>query len=81
MMSGAVPAGEGTPSLTGLLGNEPYAAQTMVYFKPAGSRGQALHQDNYYLRVHPGTCMAAWMWFGASGAMRDSRAPSGRRTF
>jgi len=47
--------------LTGLLGREPYAVQTMVYFKPAGSRGQALHQDNYYLRVQPGTCMAAWM--------------------
>jgi ectoine hydroxylase-related dioxygenase (phytanoyl-CoA dioxygenase family) len=47
--------------LTELLGNEPYAAQTMVYFKPPGSRGQALHQDNYYLRVHPGTCMAAWL--------------------
>ncbi len=47
--------------LTGLLGTEPYAAQTMVYFKPPGARGQALHQDNYYLRVHPGTCMAAWL--------------------
>ena len=47
--------------LTGLLGREPYAVQTMVYFKPAGSRGQALHQDNYYLRAQPGTCMAAWM--------------------
>jgi phytanoyl-CoA hydroxylase len=47
--------------LTGLLGAEPYAAQTMVYFKPPGARGQALHQDNYYLRVHPGTCMAAWL--------------------
>ena len=47
--------------LTALLGNEPYAAQTMVYFKPPGARGQALHQDNYYLRVAPGTCMAAWM--------------------
>ena len=47
--------------LTGLLGSEPYAAQTMVYFKPPGARGQALHQDNYYLRVAPGTCMAAWM--------------------
>ncbi len=47
--------------LTGLLGREPYAVQTMVYFKPAGSRGQALHQDNYYLRVQPGTCVAAWM--------------------
>ena len=47
--------------LTELLDREPYAVQTMVYFKPAGSRGQALHQDNYYLRVKPGTCMAAWM--------------------
>src|SRR5262249_7898503 len=33
----------------------------MVYFKPPGSRGQALHQDNFYLRVQPGTCMAAWL--------------------
>ena len=47
--------------LTGLLGSEPYAVQTMFYFKPAGARGQALHQDQYYLRVQPGTCMAAWM--------------------
>ncbi|RSM64121.1 phytanoyl-CoA dioxygenase [Actinoplanes sp. ATCC 53533] len=47
--------------LTGLLGAEPYAVQTMVYFKPPGSRGQALHQDNFYLRAEPGTCMAAWM--------------------
>lgn len=47
--------------LTGLLGREPYAVQTMIYFKPPGARGQALHQDNYYLRVQPGTCIAAWM--------------------
>jgi ectoine hydroxylase-related dioxygenase (phytanoyl-CoA dioxygenase family) len=47
--------------LTALLGREPYAVQTMVYFKPPGARGQALHQDNYYLRVQPGTCVAAWM--------------------
>ncbi len=47
--------------LIALLGGEPYAAQTMVYFKPPGARGQALHQDNYYLRVAPGTCMAAWL--------------------
>jgi phytanoyl-CoA hydroxylase len=47
--------------LTGLLGREPFAVQTMVYFKPAGARGQALHQDNYYLKARPGTCMAAWM--------------------
>ncbi len=47
--------------LTALLGSEPYAVQTMLYFKPAGARGQALHQDQYYLKVQPGTCMAAWL--------------------
>lgn len=48
-------------ALTALLGREPYAVQTMLYFKPPGARGQALHQDNYYLRAEPGTCIAAWM--------------------
>ena len=47
--------------MTTLLGQEPFAVQTMFYFKPPGARGQALHQDQYYLRVQPGTCMAAWM--------------------
>jgi len=47
--------------LSGLLGREPYAVQTMLYFKPAGARGQALHQDQFYLRVQPGTCLAAWL--------------------
>lgn len=46
---------------TALLGREPYAAQTMFYFKPPGARGQALHQDQKSLRVRPGTCLAAWM--------------------
>ncbi|MCB0183976.1 MAG: phytanoyl-CoA dioxygenase family protein, partial [Caldilineaceae bacterium] len=45
--------------MTALLGAEPYAVQTMLYFKPPGARGQALHQDQSYLRVQPGTCMAA----------------------
>jgi phytanoyl-CoA hydroxylase len=44
-----------------ILGTAPYAVQTMFYFKPPGARGQALHQDQYYLRVQPGTCVAAWM--------------------
>ncbi len=47
--------------LTALLRDEPLAVQTMLYFKPAGARGQALHQDNLFLRAQPGTCMAAWM--------------------
>jgi phytanoyl-CoA hydroxylase len=49
-------------SLTSLLGGmEPFAVQTMLYFKPPGARGQAVHQDQYYLRAEPGTCIAAWM--------------------
>ncbi|SNX65671.1 phytanoyl-CoA dioxygenase PhyH [Streptomyces sp. TLI_55] len=47
--------------LEGLLGEEVLAAQSMFYFKPPGARGQALHQDNFYLRVEPGTCVAAWV--------------------
>ncbi|MDB5056375.1 MAG: phytanoyl-CoA dioxygenase [Bacilli bacterium] len=46
--------------LTALLQEEPIAMQSMVYFKPPGAKGQALHQDNYYLKVEPGTCIAAW---------------------
>jgi hypothetical protein len=49
------------PILAELLGEEPVAVQTMFYFKPPKSRGQELHQDNFYLRVKPGTCMAAWI--------------------
>jgi ectoine hydroxylase-related dioxygenase (phytanoyl-CoA dioxygenase family) len=33
----------------------------MFYFKPPGARGQALHQDNTFLRAHPETCLAAWI--------------------
>ncbi|GBC98128.1 Ectoine dioxygenase [bacterium HR17] len=47
--------------LADLFGEEPMAAQSMFYFKPPGARGQALHQDNFYLKAHPGTCMAAWV--------------------
>ena len=47
--------------LEDLTGQPAYAVQTMLYFKPAGSRGQALHQDQFYLKAKPGTCMAAWM--------------------
>ena len=47
--------------LATLLGADPYAVQTMIYFKPPGARGQALHQDQFYLQVQPGTCMAAWL--------------------
>ncbi len=46
--------------LADLFEEEPAAVQSMFYFKPPGARGQDLHQDNYYLRVKPGTCIAAW---------------------
>lgn len=46
--------------LQDLYGEEALAAQSMFYFKPPGSRGQALHQDNFYLKVEPGNCIAAW---------------------
>jgi ectoine hydroxylase-related dioxygenase (phytanoyl-CoA dioxygenase family) len=47
--------------LTDLAGVTPYAVQTMLYFKPPGARGQAVHQDNWYLRAAPGTCIGAWL--------------------
>ena len=38
-----------------------YASQSMFYFKPPGARGQALHQNNWFLQVSPETCIAAWI--------------------
>lgn len=46
--------------LEDLYGEEAYAAQSMFYYKPPRSKGQALHQDNFYLKVEPGNCIAAW---------------------
>ncbi|MCC6681218.1 MAG: phytanoyl-CoA dioxygenase family protein [Phycisphaeraceae bacterium] len=43
-----------------LFAEEAVACQSMYYFKAPGSRGQALHQDNFYLEVTPGNCIAAW---------------------
>jgi phytanoyl-CoA hydroxylase len=48
------------PILAALFAEEPVAVQSMFYFKPPRSRGQDLHQDNYYLQVKPKTCVAAW---------------------
>jgi phytanoyl-CoA hydroxylase len=47
--------------LLAVLGQLPFAVQTMCYFKPPGARGQAMHQDNFFLRASPGTCVAAWL--------------------
>ena len=58
--------------VTTLIG-APLAAQSMFYFKPPGSRGQALHQDNLFLRSHPETCLAAWI------AVDDCDAENGGR--
>lgn len=49
-----------------LFAEEALLAQSMLYFKPPGARGQALHQDNYYLKVAPGTCIAAWIALDAA---------------
>lgn len=57
--------------LADLFGDEPIAAQSMFYFKPPGARGQDFHQDNFYLRVKPGSCMAAWV------AIDDADAENG----
>lgn len=46
--------------LEDLFEERPLAAQSMFYYKPPGARGQALHQDNFYLKVEPGNCIAAW---------------------
>jgi phytanoyl-CoA hydroxylase len=46
--------------LHAIVGEEPVATQSMYYFKPPGSRGQAMHQDNLYLLVEPGVCIGAW---------------------
>jgi len=46
--------------LRALFGTDPVATQSMFYYKPPGARGQAMHQDNFYLLVEPGTCVAAW---------------------
>ncbi len=55
-----------TAILRVLLGEDPIAVQSMFYFKPPGARGQALHQDNFYLQVEPQTCIAAWTAIDAS---------------
>jgi len=47
-------------ALEALFGKPALLAQTMYYFKPPGSKGQGMHQDNFYLLAEPGVCIAAW---------------------
>lgn len=36
-------------------------AHTMWYWKAPGTRGQGLHQDEFYVRTQSGDCIAAWL--------------------
>jgi ectoine hydroxylase-related dioxygenase (phytanoyl-CoA dioxygenase family) len=36
-----------------LIKDKPVLQQTMIYFKPPGGRGQALHQDQQYITIEP----------------------------
>jgi ectoine hydroxylase-related dioxygenase (phytanoyl-CoA dioxygenase family) len=36
-----------------LIEDTPVLLQTMIYFKPPGARGQALHQDEQYITIDP----------------------------
>jgi ectoine hydroxylase-related dioxygenase (phytanoyl-CoA dioxygenase family) len=46
--------------LAQLLGSEARGIQSMFYWKPPGAKGQAFHQDSFYVRCEPDTCIAAW---------------------
>ncbi|MBA3685899.1 MAG: phytanoyl-CoA dioxygenase family protein [Planctomycetes bacterium] len=48
------------PIVEALYGEAAVGVQTMFYFKPPGARGQAFHQDNFYLDAAPRSCLAAW---------------------
>lgn len=47
--------------LEALMGRPALLAQTMYYFKPPGSKGQGMHQDDFYLQTKPASCVAAWV--------------------
>ena len=42
-----------------LLGDQAVLIQTMLYFKPPGARGQALHQDQQYITIDPNIGVSA----------------------
>lgn len=46
--------------LQDLLRDKAIALQSMFYWKPPGAKGQAFHQDDFYLRTKPEACIAAW---------------------
>lgn len=47
-------------ALENLLEKPALGAQTMYYYKPPGSTGQGMHQDNFYLLAKPATCIGVW---------------------
>lgn len=47
-------------SLEVLLGKPALGAQTMYYYKPPGTCGQGMHQDNFYLLAKPAACIGTW---------------------
>lgn len=49
-----------TAILEELIGSEVVGIQSMFYWKPPGAKGQAFHQDSFYVRCEPETGIAAW---------------------
>ena len=47
-----------------LIDDTPVLLQTMLYFKPPGARGQALHQDEQYITIDP--IIGVWVALDAS---------------
>lgn len=51
------------------IGEQPVINQTMLYFKPPGARGQAMHQDQQYIPIDP--LIGVWI------ALEDSDEANG----
>ncbi len=49
-----------TAILEVLLEREAMGIQSMFYWKPAGAKGQAFHQDSFFVKGEPDTGIAAW---------------------
>ncbi|MDE0688187.1 MAG: phytanoyl-CoA dioxygenase family protein [Candidatus Poribacteria bacterium] len=49
-----------------LIDDTPVLLQTMLYFKPPGARGQALHQDEQYITIEP--IIGVWVALDTSDA-------------
>jgi len=43
-----------------IFGKPALGSQTMYYYKPPGSKGQGMHQDNFYLLTEPAACVGVW---------------------